>query len=29
MAGGGELLLHAKRYYTVISQALVDELKTQ
>lgn len=29
MGGGGESLLHAKRYYTVISQALVDELKTQ
>lgn len=29
MAGGGESLLHAKCYYTLISQALVDELKTQ
>lgn len=29
MGGGGESLLHAKRYYTVISQALVDALKTQ
>lgn len=29
MGGGGESLLHAKCYYTVISQALVDALKTQ
>lgn len=29
MGGGGESLLHAKCYYTVISQELVDALKTQ
>jgi fumarate reductase flavoprotein subunit len=29
MGGGGESLLHAKCYYTIISQTLVDALKTQ
>lgn len=29
MGGGGESLLHAKQYYTILGQDLVDALKTQ